>query len=284
MTARVNQRSVLITGGSAGIGASLALTYAEDGVHLWLSGRNKDRLEEVARQCEAKGALVETICLDVGDRAGIEAWIKDCHAQKNLTLVIANAGITGGTALDRPYEKRAAFDQVLKTNLEGVVNTVAPATQIFSAEGSGHIAIMSSLAAYRGLPYSPAYSVAKAGIKAYAEALRPTLRQDGVALSLILPGFVETALDDSVASPKPFRVSATKAAQIIRRGLNKQKSVIEFPFVLVLGARLSAILPTAWVEFIQMRIPVSVPEPVIDDAQLRPGDDSEYAGTGNERQ
>lgn len=270
--------SILITGGSAGIGAALALAYAADGVCLWLSGRNEARLADVASQCRKKGAAVETVCLDVRNAEGLDGWIKACHHQQPLTLVIANAGITGGTAPDRRYESKIAFREVLSTNLDGVINTVIPSIEVFRGQNSGHIAIMSSLAAYRGLPYSPAYSVAKAGIKAYAEALRPTLRQDGVALSLILPGFVETALDDSIAAPKPFRLDVTKAARIIRRGLDRKKAVIEFPFALVVGARLSAILPTAWVEFIQMRIPVSVPEPETGEDQGRADYDRDETG------
>ena len=253
--------SILITGASDGIGAALAESYADGDAALWLGGRNEERLCEVARRCRARGAEAAYRAVDVRDAAAMERWINDCDGARPLTLVIANAGIGGGTAPDRPVERAGAVRAILGTNLDGVVNTVLPAMAAMRRRGSGHIVLMSSLAAYRGLPHSPSYSAAKAAVKAIGEGIRPALRREGIAVSVVTPGFVDTALNQGLASWRPFLVSVSRAADLIRRGVAKKRPTIAFPWPLVLAVRLSILIPDRLLDWALARVEVTVPEP-----------------------
>jgi short-subunit dehydrogenase len=107
----------------------------------------------------------------------------------------------------------------------------------------GQLALMSSLAALRGLPYSPAYCASKAALKAYGEALRVWLHPDGIEVTVVLPGFVDTPLASHVAGPKPFQMTPQRAARIIRRRLRRGPARIAFPMFLHAGMRLLSGLP-----------------------------------------
>ena len=100
------------------------------------------------------------------------------------------------------------------------------------------LAIMSSIAAIRGLPSAPAYAASKAAVKSYGEGLRPSLAAHGVRVSVICPGFIKTPMTDANAFPMPFLMDANKAARIILRGLARQAPLIAFPWPLVWGLRL----------------------------------------------
>jgi NAD(P)-dependent dehydrogenase (short-subunit alcohol dehydrogenase family) len=101
------------------------------------------------------------------------------------------------------------------------------------------------------MPISAAYNASKAALKLYAEALRGRLAAHGVRVSAICPGFVVSPMSDAYPGPTPFRVDATRAAQLIRRGLRKNQACIEFPFTLALVMRALACLPVDWRLFLQ---------------------------------
>src|SRR3989338_7723253 len=124
MPLRPDPTSILITGASSGLGRALAVLYARPGVRLHLSGRDSARLAEAHAACGAKGANVEVSTVDVADRAAMNAWVAHADATRALDLVIANAGISGGTGGEGEDEAqtRAIFD----VNFTGVVNTVCP--------------------------------------------------------------------------------------------------------------------------------------------------------------
>jgi short-subunit dehydrogenase len=107
----------------------------------------------------------------------------------------------------------------------------------------GHIVLVSSLAAYRGLPLMPAYCASKAALKSYGEALRGWLRHDNVKVSVICPGFVASKMTDRFPGPRPFLLSAEKAADLIHKGVAKNQACIAFPFLLSFGMRLLTWLP-----------------------------------------
>ena len=107
----------------------------------------------------------------------------------------------------------------------------------------GQIGIVSSLAAYRGMPITPSYCASKAAVKSYGEALRGWLVDDNIKVSVICPGFVESELSAQFHGDKPMMISPDKAAGIIIKGLNKNKANISFPFPLNLGMWFLAVLP-----------------------------------------
>mgnify|MGYP003345608698 CR=1 FL=1 len=140
-------RHILITGASSGIGAALARHYARDGVSLDLAGRDQARLGLVAEDCRARGAGVLTRVLDASDRDATAAWIAAAEARAPVDLVIANAGISGGTGgiriEDGLAESRAQMDAILAVNVQGLVNTVTPALRVMASRGRGQVALMS---------------------------------------------------------------------------------------------------------------------------------------------
>src|ERR1700719_3517945 len=201
------RRSILITGASSGIGRALARIYAAPGVHLAVGGRDPQRLDEMASQCRAAGAEVAGAIVDVRDRAKMREWVEAVDDAHPIDLVIASAGITTGLGIGRLREHPDAVRAIFAINVEGVLNTIDPVVTRMCARGRGQIALLGSLAALRGLPYSPAYSASKAAVHAYAEALRGGLRRQGVKVSLIAPGFVATALNRDIVCPKPLQLS-----------------------------------------------------------------------------
>jgi len=253
-------RSILITGASSGIGRALALAYAEPGMFLALNGRDRERLANTASAARAQGAEVATGELDVRDQRAMTQWIADSDRCCPIDLVIANAGITTGLRPGQLAEDPAAVRAIIAINLIGVLNTVEPLIAPMCARGKGQIAFIGSIAGIRGLPYAPAYCTTKAAVHAYSESLRGRLEVSGVKVSLIIPGFVKTPLNDSIAAIKPLEISEAGAAVIIRRGLEKGKPIIAFPKPLYLLAALARVLPVGIVDKVMAGIGVSIPQ------------------------
>lgn len=257
---RLDPRSILITGASSGIGRAVAHAYAEPGRRLTLVGRDAARLDAVAAQCAAKGAIVDTAALDVRDRERMWQRLRELDAQHRFDLVLANAGIATGLRPGQLTENPDAVRSAIGTNLFGVLNTVEPLIESMCARGRGQIAVVSSIAAIRGLPYSPAYCATKAAVHLYADSLRGNLEPRGVLVSLICPGFVHTPMNEKLVAAKPLAISDEKAARIIRRGLDRGRALIAFPRLLYLGARLISFLPARLVDRVMNRMHVDIQE------------------------
>ena len=148
---------------------------------------------------------------------------------------------------------------ILDTNIAGVINTVYPSLDRMLArpepgEGTrGQIAIMSSIAGFRGMPTAPAYCASKAALRALGEGLRPALARQGIKVSVICPGFVQSPMTDTNDFPMPFLMSGERAARIIRRGLARGQARITFPRRLAAAAWVFATLPAAWTERLLVR-------------------------------
>lgn len=254
-----NPKNILITGASSGIGESLALHYAAPGVTLHLSGRDPNRLAAVSNAASARGAHVETRVIDVTDAQGMGAWMTAADNSTPLDLVIANAGISGGTGggeggpmhCEPPAQARHIFN----VNLGGVLNTIEPALPRMMARGRGQIAIISSLAAYRGWPGAPAYSASKGAVRFYGEALRGALHKSGVQVNVVCPGFIVSRMTAVNRFPMPFLMSSEKAAKIIAQGLEKNRSRIAFPFPTAFMAWLVSVLPDGLIQHLLRRLP-----------------------------
>ena len=240
---------ILITGASSGIGAALALCYARPGAHLSLGGRNQQRLAEVAAQASARGAAVSTAAIDVRDRDAVADWVIAADERAPLDLVIANAGISGGThgGPETPEQTRAIF----AVNLDGVLNVALPVIPRMIARKDGQIAIISSLAGYRGFPGAPAYGASKAAVKVWGEALRGDLAPHGVKVNVVMPGFIKSPMTDANHFPMPFLMPVEKAAAIIRRGLSANRARIAFPF------------PTAFVAWAMATLSPLIADPIL---------------------
>ena len=246
-------RAILITGASSGIGEALALAYAGSGVFLALLGRDEARLSAIAGVCRKRGAEVSICAGDVTHGAGLGAFIETIDHQHPLDLVIANAGVSAGTEGGR--ESAAQTRRVLAVNVDGVLNTVLPVIPRMVKRGRGQIALMASLAAFRGFPGSPTYCASKAMVRVWGEGLRPELAAAGVEVSVICPGFVVSRMTAVNKFPMPFLMPAERAAQIIKRGLARNKARIAFPWRLYAIVRLLAALPPGLIDRLLARLP-----------------------------
>ncbi len=248
-------RHIVITGASSGIGEALALGYAAPGVRLGLTGRDAGRLEAVAVACRAKGADVDAVTICVTDRAGMEQWLLKLDDRQPVDLVIANAGISAGMGKSRDAEKPEQVRYLFEVNVTGVFNTIDPLLARMTVRGAGHIALMSSLAGFRGWPGAPAYSATKAAVRSYGEALRGTLARSGVQVHVICPGFVKSRITDVNQFPMPFIMDGKRAARIIRSGIARNKGRIAFPFPAYFPVWLLSVLPDALAGKILQRVP-----------------------------
>jgi short-subunit dehydrogenase len=237
--------SAVITGASSGLGAVLARAYAAPGVALGLVARDQARLVAVAEACRGAGATVEKAAIDVADRAPLEAWLAAFDRAHPVDLVIANAGISAGPEPGRVGEDIDTTARQIAVNLLGAVHTVAPLVPAMAARGRGRIVLIASLAAYRGLPYSPGYSASKAGLRAYGEALRAQLEPFGIGVTVVCPGFFTSPMTDRWEGPTPFLISGEQAARKVKRGIDRGRRRVSFPWPMALGMRLSDMLPAA---------------------------------------
>jgi len=233
--------SIVITGASSGIGAALAETYAGVGIHLALTGRDRERLATVAAACRQRGAEVTAATLEVTDARAMSGWLCDIDRQQPIDLVIANAGISAGTGGRGEGEAQARA--IFAVNIEGVLNTILPLLPALVARQRGQLALMSSLAGFRGFPGAPAYCASKAAVRIWGEALRGELKGSGIEVSVICPGYVESTMTARNDFPMPLLMPAPRAARIIRRGLDRGRARIAFPWPLYAAVRLLACLP-----------------------------------------
>lgn len=254
-------KSILITGASSGIGEALALDYAAPGIFLALTGRDAARTEAIAAACRAKGATVMAETVNAADGDAMPDFVARAHAQRPLDLVIANAGISAGTG--GKGEGAAQARRIFQVNVEGVVNTVSPAVERMLEKlraprdraPRGQIAIVSSLAGFRGFPGAPAYCASKAAVKVWGEGLRGELHAHGIEITVICPGYVRTRMTEDNTFRMPLIMSAERAVGIIRRGLERNKARIAFPWRLHFMVQLIAALPPGWTDPLFRRLP-----------------------------
>ncbi|RED45795.1 SDR family NAD(P)-dependent oxidoreductase [Aestuariispira insulae] len=230
--------TVWITGASSGIGQTLARLLADEGSQVCLTARPSERLEAaVAGHPHFHGQPA-----DVSDVESLRAAYDRIMENHGLPdLVIFNAAIyqPGPTSEINPED---AAKQIA-TNLTGVVNGVGSILPAMLERGRGRIAIVGSVAGYRGLPNAGIYGATKAALISYAESLHGECRDRGVQIQIINPGFVETPMTAKNDFPMPFLITADQAAQTIRHGLNSKRFEIAFPAKFVWILKALAILP-----------------------------------------
>jgi short-subunit dehydrogenase len=244
------RRNILITGASSGIGEALAKRYARADTRLILLARNIEKLERVAKSCEQKQAIAIIHSIDITETEALQTLIASIDAEFPIDLVICNAGVTSVLDDEGNAESWSTICHVIDTNLYGVLATLNPLISELKKRKRGQIAIISSLAAYYGMPITPVYCASKSALKGYGESLRGWLKQDGIKVSMIYPGFVKSDLSDKFTSDKPFMISPESAADIIYKGIKKNKASISFPFPLNFGIWILSVLPSSLASWI----------------------------------
>ncbi|KJE90448.1 short-chain dehydrogenase/reductase SDR [Capsaspora owczarzaki ATCC 30864] len=251
-TTLINFSSILITGASAGIGKALAVAYAQDGRTLFLTGRNRERLIETQRECEAKGAQVEITTIDVSDEQAFSKWVEEADKRKPIDLLIANAG-TSGSILGTSRTADLKIREMFAINVDGVLNTLLPVFTNMRDRRRGHIVVVSSLSGLFDVPTSVGYSATKAAVFQFTTFLREVMRPHNVRVSVVCPGYVDsnmTRARRSLGSKMPFFMSTDAAIKIITQGIDENRGVIAFPLPMYLIAWFFRSLPPSVSDFI----------------------------------
>lgn len=227
-----------ITGGSAGIGRAVALDLAARGWRVYVTARRAEALQALTA---ASGGRIIAVPGDVTHLADMTAAVERITSDGPLALAILNAGIYAPMRAQTFSAEKAR--QTFDVNLTGVANALQPAMEHMIARNAGHIALIASVAGYRGLPNAAAYSASKAGLIAMAEALAMDLVDLGVRISVVNPGFVETEATSVNTFDMPMLLQPDEAARRIVEGLMKPGFEIRFPAVFAAILRIIGLLP-----------------------------------------
>ncbi len=243
---------VMITGASSGIGRGLALELASRGANLGLLARREDLLQEIVSETTARGVKAVAASADVRDaravRAAADRFRNDLGP---IDVLIANAGIgTADHALKLAPEHAS---DVININVLGAINSVSAVAPEMVARGQGRLVAMSSLAAYRGLPKSAAYCASKAALTSYFESVRIDLRNTGVGVTIIYPGFIKTDLTAGRAAKMPYLMELDYAVKKIVSAIEKEKKTYAFPWQLAAIVRSGLIMPASMYDWIAGR-------------------------------
>jgi len=232
----------IITGASSGIGAALAHELGRRKWRVGVIARRTDLLDALVTEVRAAGGEAAAASADVTDRAGLEAAVAALEATLGpCDLLVANAG-SGQPA---PMHK-IPVDTILSTmrlNFDGAVYSASAVLPGMLERKRGHVAVVSSVAANRGLPGNGAYSASKAAVSTLWEAMRVDLRGHGIACTTVHPGFVATPLTQKNKFKMPFLLTAEQAAVIVADGLERRVPEITFPWQMRWVARLMRALP-----------------------------------------
>lgn len=243
-------RVVLITGAASGIGRQLALTLAAEGARIAALDLQGPALDALA--AELKGKPVATAVADVTDAAAVRDATARLEGQLGPTdLLIASAGVGRETsATDFRPEVMA---EVINVNLLGVVNSIAAVLPGMRERRRGHLAALSSLASYRGLPRMAGYCASKAGVNAVLDALRVELRPFGIVTTTICPGWIRTPMTAPLDVPVSDMMDVAEAARRIVAALRACRAFVAFPAHNVRQVRLLRYLPRALSDWMAYR-------------------------------
>jgi short-subunit dehydrogenase len=252
-----NNKVILITGASTGIGKEMAKMLAEENCSLALIARRAELLDELVGQIKTKNPKVKSYVCDVAKSNEVEKIFTEIREHfKKIDIAILNAGVGSKlSAKDYTYENaKKTFDN----NVLGIVNCVENLLPDFISCKEGMIVGVSSLADSRGWQGSGFYCASKAAVTILMENLKIELKPYNIKVINVKPGFVDTPMTAKNKFPMPFLMSAEKAAKIIIGGIKKEKRIIQFPLPTVLGAKLMRIVPDLLFEYISRKNPSKV--------------------------
>ena len=233
-------RVALITGAASGIGRQLALTLAAEGARIAALDRQSDALDQLS--ADLKGKTVACSVADVTDLAAVRSAVMRLEEQIGATdLLVASAGI----GMETPAETFRAedFTAQIQVNLIGVINTLDAVLPGMCQRRHGHIAALSSMASYRGLPHMGGYCASKAGLNSLLDALRIELEPLGIAVTTICPAWVRTPLTTPLDLPDKEVMEVEDAVRLIVAALHGRKPFLAFPAGSAWQARLLRYTP-----------------------------------------
>ncbi len=236
--------NIIITGASSGLGAELAKLYAAPNITLGLLGRNEERLNETVQCCRDHGANIISATIDITHADELVSWLDEFDSLHPVDIIIANAGlmktIKTNDFLEYEMDIKALFD----TNFFGSLNTINPVIRKMRERGQGHVVIVSSLSAYRGLPLFPAYAASKAALKVYYEGIRGVLFRDNIFVTIICPSFINTSMIKGHSFHNLIVMNTNYAARHIKKAIGRRRKIVSFPIHHLFGIKSLELLPS----------------------------------------
>ncbi len=245
----LSNKVFLITGASSGIGLELSKVLAKENCKLVLLSRRVNITNSFADELGKLNKEIISIKCDVTKKEEVKDAIDQTvkHFGK-IDAAILNSGISGSALIEKIDDEFAKG--IFDVNVWGVFNCVKAILPIFKKQNSGIFVGISSLAEKRGFPKSGIYCASKAALSIFLESLRVELKNSNVKVLTVKPGFVKTPMTDKNKFKMPFLIDVHKAANIIIKGIKKEKRIIQFPYQTVFFAKLLKILPNKIFEYI----------------------------------
>lgn len=242
-----------ITGASSGIGKAVAERLEANGYAVAISARSADKLSEIAGRAQHMLAVP----LDITDNAAVDAVVARIETELGPIDLAVFCAATW-QVMDVEDLNAAVIQRGMSVNFNGTIATLVPVAKRMMARRSGKLAIVASVAGYRGLPRSAAYAPTKAALISLAETLQPDLARHNVSVTIINPGFVDTPMTKGNDFPMPFLMTVDDAASTIVAGLARDRYEIAFPWQLVTILKTLRLMPN-WLFLWLMRRNVARP-------------------------
>jgi short-subunit dehydrogenase len=237
----------VITGASSGIGWALAHALAAEGCKVGLVARRREQLAALAAEIESRGGTTAVGVADVAVREEAVAAISEVGARLGpVDLLVANAGVGAPTTVS-PFNV-GDVEKMFRVNVLGVVYSLEAVLPQMLERRRGHLAAVSSLGGYRGLPGESGYTSSKAAVNVFMEGLRVQLRSKGIAVTTICPGFVKTPMTEVNEFKMPWLLTADQAARRIVHALKRKRKVYNFPWQMTLFMKFARWAPDWLVE------------------------------------
>lgn len=233
-----------IVGASAGLGRSLALDISKVGAEVILSARNEEELNALAAECPGKSMVLPV------DISNAESVANAAEKVGDIDGIVFLAGVYWPMASQEFDGEKAA--QMIDINLTGALRVLGHVVPAMVERDDGHIVLIGSLSGFRGLPGAVGYGASKAGLMSLAETMYADLRQSGVDVQLINPGFIRTRLTDKNEFSMPFIMEPEAAAKECFEHMQGDSFARNFPTLFSLFFRVSQFLPD-WLYYRIMR-------------------------------
>jgi short-subunit dehydrogenase len=217
-----------ITGASSGFGAGFARRFARDGYGVALAARRLDRLEALAGEIRSAGGRVAAFACDVAEPEQVRAAIRGAEAELGPVDVLVNNAGTSDLTYAAAFDAEAV-ERLMRVNFLGMVYATEAVLPGMLERGRGQIVAIGSLAGYGGLPKTGAYSASKGAVHNFFESLRIDLQHEGVAVTVITPGYVRSEMTDRNEHRMPFLMDLDDGVDLMYRAIRARRKMLAFP-------------------------------------------------------
>ncbi len=245
-----HDKTILITGASAGIGKALAEKLSDTRCKIFFIARRKELLNVISESLSESNAELHPIGCDTSSKDEVcKVYSEIASISNGIDVAILNAGVSFRTSIEEFNSELA--ETTFSTNFFGAVYWIENLLPDYMRKRKGIIALVSSLADNRGYSGSGFYCASKGALSILGEGLRSELHNYGIKVITVKPGFVKTPMTDKNDFKMPFMIDAGKAADIIIKGIRKEKDIISFPMITSLSSKLIGCMPSLIYHFLE---------------------------------